>query len=107
MFNEGQTLGGKKMQIRIIGLSIIFIAMLTTTIWASLQIGLPTALETLWPMAWFKATIIDFYFNQYIIVGIIHYLDRSWLKTLGWLILCTGLGSMASAIYFILYIVKK
>jgi hypothetical protein len=81
--------------------------MLSTTIWASYEASLWEVLPGLWERPWFKATIIDFYLNQFIIVGIIYHIERSWIKALLWSVLGFCFGSMFSALYFAWYLLKN
>ena len=86
-------------------LAFVFIGMLSTTIVISYQSNLFEVFSSLWTLPWFKATLIDFYFNQFIIYLIVLHLEKyRFIRTIPWLIAFICLGSMASAVYFLYYI---
>lgn len=84
----------------------VFLTMFLFTIHVSLQSNLFEVFFDLMEIPWFQATLLDFYLNQYMIVAVIAYIERSWMKSLFWLIFCTCFGSMGTAIYLIFFIVK-
>ncbi|MFZ4712548.1 MAG: DUF1475 family protein [Bacteriovoracaceae bacterium] len=93
----------KKLFLNLI-LVTIFVAMLVITIKTSLESNLFVVYPSLFIIPWFKATIVDFYFNQLILYGLVVYLEKKLIYTIPWLILFLVLGSMGTALYFLYYI---
>lgn len=84
----------------------LFLLMLGTIIWASLQQNLFTEFDWSGSPMWFQTTIVDFYINQFILwLGVV-VLEKSHLKKLIWLILFICFGSMATAFYIGIRIFK-
>lgn len=89
-------------------LIVFLLSMIVTTVYVSLQSNLFVVFPDLIKIPWFNATLIDFYLNQLIIYGILLHLEKyKFLKTLPWLVFMICFGSMASAIYFLMYLNKK
>lgn len=78
---------------------ILFFLMLGTTIWASLQQNLFTEFSWTGSEVWFKATLIDFYINQFFIWLWVCYRERNFFHFIFWFILFFCFGSMGTAIY--------
>lgn len=86
---------------------ILFFIMLATTVWASLNQNLFTEFSFSNSPEWFKATLIDFYINQFILwIGVV-VLEKSILKSFIWFAIFMCLGSMGTCLYIILKILKN
>ena len=48
---------------------------------------------------WFKATLVDFYFNITIISSWVIYKENNWLRAILWILAFILLGSIATAFY--------
>jgi hypothetical protein len=97
----------KKIHLNFIFL-LIAIFMIAVTIDTSLKSNLFLELPSLWAIPWFKATIIDFYLNQFILYGLVLYLEKKFIRTVPWLILFFIFGSIGTALYGLYYFnVKK
>lgn len=89
-------------------LTVFLLTMIVTTVVVSLQSNLFVVFPDLIKIPWFNATLIDFYLNQFMIWGIVLHLEKyKFIKTLPWLVFMICFGSMATAIYFLIYINKK
>ncbi len=82
--------------------SIMLVAMLAITTAASLDRGLVTAAEALWPDLWFRATLIDAYFAFLTGWVWMAWREPTWPRRLAWLLAVLCLGSIAIAIYALL-----
>ncbi len=80
---------------------ILFLFMLSITIWASLNQNLLTEFTWTTGKVWFQATLIDFYINQFIIWTIVVYLEADKKTKLVWLIIMFLFGSMGTTLYLI------
>ena len=97
----------RKSHLKIILFVLIFSIMLGTTIWASLQQNLFTEFSWSNSPMWFKATIVDFYLNQFIIWLWVCYLEKKHLVKAFWFVAFFCTGSMGTAIYIIIRILRK
>ena len=82
--------------------SVLFFIMLATTIWAGSQQNLLTDFGWTTSPMWFKATLVDFYINQFILWLWVVYLEPKWLIRSLWLVIFITMGSMGTSL-FILY----
>ncbi|MCO4794856.1 MAG: DUF1475 family protein [Bacteriovoracaceae bacterium] len=87
--------------------SVLFLLMLGTTLWASAQQNLFTEFSWNGSEMWFKATLVDFYINQFIIWLLVIYIDKSNLVRGLWLVLFFCLGSMGTCMYLIITTYKN
>ena len=55
---------------------------------------------------WFKTTLVDFYFNITIISAWMLYKENHWLRGVWWFIAFIALGSIATAFYVVLQLVR-
>lgn len=93
--------------IKILTFTTLFILMLATTIWASLQQNLFTEFDWSNSPMWFKATLIDFYINQFILwLGVVALEKKHTQKAL-WLVLFFCFGSMGTCLYVLQKIVTN
>lgn len=81
------------------------VGMIVTTILTSFESNLFLVLPELIKIPWFNATLIDFYFNQLMLYGILLHLEKYRIvKTLPWLVAMICLGSMATSAYLLYYL---
>lgn len=80
----------------------LFGVLLWWTVVASFDRSVADAVRALWPDPWFKATLIDFYNNQFLIFLWIAYKERTWMRIIIYGMLSIGLGSFTS-IGYVLY----
>ena len=66
--------------------------------------GSPLRGELLTP--WMKATLVDFYCNVLIIYLWIFYKEKSWISKIFWLAFLVCLGSLGTATYVLVQVVK-
>jgi len=81
--------------------------MLGTTLWASSQQNLFTEFSWTGSAVWFKATLIDFYINQFIIWLLVVYLEKNNFMKAIWFLMFFCLGSMGTCLYLVLSIYKN
>ena len=86
---------------------ILFLLMLATTVWASLQQNLFTEFSWTGSPMWFQATLIDFYINQFILWLVVVYLEKSNSIRMLWFILFFCFGSMGTTAYIIIKILSR
>ena len=93
--------------LKIILFSALFLLMLGTTIWASLQQNLFTEFSLSGSPMWFTATLVDFYINQIILWFWVVWLEKNHLIKLIWLILFVCFGSMGTCGYIIMKLIQN
>jgi len=81
--------------------SLILIGMLAVTTRAFFQEGIFEQGGKLWPMWWFRATLVDAYFGFLTFYVWVYYKETSPLSRVVWLILIVCLGNIAMAIYML------
>lgn len=100
--------GGKMNKtVQIIFFFLLLLLMLGTTIWAGLQQNLFTEFSWTGSPMWFKATLVDFYINQFILWLWVAYLEKNNFVRALWLILFFCFGSMGTAAYIIYRLVTN
>lgn len=87
---------------KLILFSFLFLLMLGATIWASSHQNLFTEFDFSGSPEWFKATLIDFYINQFVIWLASCYFVRGGLARLAWLVIFITLGSMGTCAFLII-----
>lgn len=90
--------------------SLVLALMVYVVVSTSLQSNLFDLIRT-WdpqnPMApWFSATLWDFYANVFFIFLWVVYKERSFWRSAMWLLLLTGLGSIATAAYVVIQLLR-
>lgn len=86
---------------------ILFLVMVYTTFWASFQINLFDELHSYIDMPWFRATLIDFYINQFVIWLFVLWNERKRLVAFAWLPIFICFGSMGTTLYAIFFCFKN
>lgn len=79
--------------------SIVLVAMLAVTVWASLDRDVLTAGAELWRDPWGRATLFDAYFAFVAVWLWIAWRERRWAARLAWLAGILLLGNFAIAAY--------
>jgi hypothetical protein len=87
--------------------TLLFLLMLGSTIWASMHQNLFTEFSFSGSPEWFKATLIDFYINQFIIWIASCYFVRSGFKRFVWLLVFITLGSMGTCIFLLIRVFQN
>ena len=82
--------------------SAIFGAMLSMTIWASLDRAVWNAGGALLSDRWFQATLVDAYLGFVTFYVWVAYKERTWLFRIIWFVLVMLLGNMAMSAYVLL-----
>ncbi|HXU31080.1 MAG TPA: DUF1475 family protein [Thermoanaerobaculia bacterium] len=81
--------------------SVVLIAMIWVTTWASLDRNVFLAAADLWRDPWGRATLFDTYFAFLAVWVWISWRERTPLRSALWLILLLALGNIAIALYFL------
>jgi|CXWL01.1.fsa_nt_gi hypothetical protein len=81
--------------------TLVLVAMVWVTTWASLDRDVLTAGGELWRDPWGRATLFDAYFAFLAVFVWIAWRERTLLRCLLWLILLLALGNIAIAVYFL------
>lgn len=92
---------------KIVLFSLLFLLMLGTTIWASLQQNLFTEFSLSGSPMWFTATLVDFYINQIILWFWVVWVEKSHLAKAIWLVLFVCFGSMGTCAYIIMKLIQN
>ncbi len=92
---------------KIIFFGLLFLLMLGTTIWASLQQNLFTEFSLSGSPMWFTATLVDFYINQFILWLWVVWVEKSNLLKAIWLVVFVCLGSMGTCAYIMIKIYQN
>jgi hypothetical protein len=91
-----------KKSLKVTVFTLLFLTMLATSIWASLEQNLFTEWSFEASEPWFKATLVDFYINQLIFWIWVAVLEpKLWVRGF-WLVFMFCTGSMGTCL-FILY----
>lgn len=85
----------------LIGLWIIYVVIET-----SLKSNLFTEWNFLASIPWMRATLWDFYANVFFIYAWVFYKERNWGLRALWLVLLVCLGSIATALYVFIQLMK-
>jgi hypothetical protein len=86
--------------------SIILIAMLTVTTWASNIVALWKMPGEVIGHPWFIATLFDTYFAFITFWFWVAYKERSWLARIAWLVAILVLGNIAMAVYMLIQLFR-
>ena len=86
--------------------STILLAMLTVTIYASLDRSVLNVGSQLTSDPWFQATLADAYFGFLTFYVWVAYKERSRLRKVLWFLLIMALGNIAMAIYVLIQLAK-
>jgi len=81
--------------------AVIWIAILTVTVWAGSQSNVLDATVQLWNMPWGRATFFDTYFAFTTIWLWMAYREKTWLSRGIWFVLVMSLGNIAVAAYML------
>lgn len=92
---------------KIIIFSFLFLVMLAMTIYASLHQNLFTEFSFKGSPEWFKATLVDFYINQFILWFWVFSIEKNTFTKILWLILFIGFGSMGTTSYIIIRLIRN
>lgn len=84
-----------------VGWSLVLIAMLWVTTWASLDRSVLVAAVDLWRDPWGRATLFDAYFAFLAVWVWIGWRERTVVARVGWLAALLLLGNIAIAAYFL------
>jgi hypothetical protein len=91
----------------LVGLFIaILLAMISVTVWASIERNMFQAGRGLWPDPWFLATLLDAYLGFLIFFVWVAHKERSSGSRILWFVLIMGLGNRAAAFYVLLRLGK-
>ena len=71
---------------------------------AALQQDVVSALQQLWPDPWFRVTLLDAYLSFLLFWLWVSWRERSASRSVLWLLLIMGLGSVAMAGYLVLHL---
>lgn len=89
----------------IVMFTLILLAMIAATVFASLQRNVLDAGPELRASRWFQATLIDAYFGFLTFYVWVAYKERTWVGRAAWLIAIMGLGNMAMAVYMLVQLI--
>lgn len=89
-----------------IAFSVVLIAMLSVTTWASLQIPLWETSREVVGHPWFVATLFDTYFAFLTFYCWVAYKEVSWLARVLWLTAILLLGNIAMATYMLVLLMR-
>lgn len=93
--------------IQLIFFGLLFLLMLGTTVWASLQQNLFTEFSLSGSPMWFTATLVDFYINQFVLWLWVAWVERIlWVKVV-WLFIFICFGSMGTCAYIMIKIYQN
>lgn len=81
--------------------TVVLVAMIWVTTWASRDRDVLTAGGELWRDPWGRATLFDAYFAFLAVFVWIAWRERTPLRCLLWLVLLLTLGNIAIAVYFL------
>ncbi|HEV7666973.1 MAG TPA: DUF1475 family protein [Thermoanaerobaculia bacterium] len=81
--------------------SVVLIAMIWVTTWASLDRNVLLGAANLWHDPWGRATLFDTYFAFLAVWVWIAWRERTPLRSVVWLVLLFALGNIAIALYFL------
>jgi predicted permease len=86
--------------------SVVVIAMLAVTTWASLQVPLWRTPHEVVAHPWFIATLFDTYFAFLTFWTWLAYKEKNWLARLAWLVAILLLGNLAMASYMLILLFR-
>lgn len=86
--------------------SVILLAMIAMTFWASMERNVFQAGRGLWPDPWFLAALLDAYLGFLIFYVWVAYRERTAFSRILWFVLIMALGNMAAALYVLLQLRK-
>lgn len=89
-----------------IAFSLVLVAMLGVTTWASLQVALWETPASVIGHPWFIATLFDTYFAFLAVWLWVAYMERSWVARIAWLLGILILGNMAIAAWFLIQLFR-
>ena len=92
-----------KLKFFFLGMSLIMVYLAIRTSMQSDMFHLPTIVIN---EPWFKATLVDFYFNITIVSSWMFYKENNLFKGMLWLVAFIALGSIATAFYVFLQLNK-
>jgi hypothetical protein len=81
--------------------SVILLAMIAVTAYASLEKNVFDAGPELRASRWFQATLVDAYFGFITFYVWLAYRERTWPARIAWFLAIMGLGNMAMAAYML------
>lgn len=82
--------------------SLVLLAMLAVTGWASSQVALWQIPQDVLGHPWFIATLFDAYFGFLTFWLWVAYLQPTWISRLAWLVAILLLGNIAMALYVLI-----
>ena len=77
----------------------VLIAMVSVSVWASLETNVIQGFQYLFESRWGIATLFDTYFSFLMIYFWMAYKDPRWLSRVIWLLLVLSLGTIAISVY--------
>ena len=92
---------------KIVLFGLLFLLMLGTTIWASLQQNLFTEFSLSGSPMWFTATLVDFYINQFILWLWVAWVEKSIIVKAVWLLVFVCFGSMGTCAYIMIKVLQN
>jgi len=93
--------------VKIIFFALLFILMLSMTIYASNHQNLFTEFDWSGSPEWFQATIVDFYINQLILWLWVVKIENKLITKFLWLVLFVCFGGMGTAGYIIIRLIQN
>ena len=85
---------------------LILTAMLTVTVWASMDTAIWEIPASVASHPWFVASLFDAYFGFLTFFAWVAYRETSWPPRAGWLIAILLLGNMAMAVYVLIILFR-
>ena len=90
-------------------LKFLFLGMSLFMVYLAIRTSIQSDMFHLSPLVlnepWFKTTLVDFYFNIFIISVWVVYREKNLLLSILWIFAFVGLGSIATAFYVFLQLI--